>query len=209
MTQRRILLDTGVIVAALNQRDPDHVRVVEWLVPVRASWFTTEGVLVEASHLLRKTPSAVARVVQFVAALRCAVMPLSPSRLARAVEIVEAHHSLRLDLVDAVLCALSEETENRRTGFPRSPRFAGRATAWSAAFSREPAARLSVGEFGDRRARGADGEQESSVCCVMQLFVRCRQRRSVESGPCSSTQSPRTPGGSLSAAVSSRHRLMS
>ena len=68
-----------------------------------------EGVLVEASHLLRKTPSAVARVVQFVAALRCAVVPLSPSRLARAVEIVEAHHSLRLDLVDAVLCALSEE----------------------------------------------------------------------------------------------------
>lgn len=109
MTQRRILLDTGVIVAALNQRDPDHVRVVEWLSPVRASWFTTEGVLVEASHLLRKTPSAVARVVHFVAALRCAVVPLSPSRLARAVEIVEAHRSLRLDLVDAVLCALSEE----------------------------------------------------------------------------------------------------
>lgn len=109
MTQRRILLDTGVIVAALNQRDPDHVRVVEWLAPVRASWFTTEGVLVEASHLLRKTTGTVQRVVQFVAGLRCAVVPLSPSRRARAVEIIEAHPSLRLDLVDAVLCALSEE----------------------------------------------------------------------------------------------------
>ena len=109
MTQRRILLDTGVIVAALNQRDPDHVRVVEWLAPVRASWFTTEGVLVEASHLLRKATGTVQRVVQFVAGLRCAVVPLSPSRRARAVEIIEAHPSLRLDLVDAVLCALSEE----------------------------------------------------------------------------------------------------
>jgi predicted nucleic acid-binding protein len=109
MTQRRILLDTGIIVAALNQRDPDHVRVVEGLSPVRASWFTTK---VSSSKPVtcserRRPPSRGS--FNFVAALRCAVVPLSPSRLARAVEIVEAHPSLRLDLVDAVLCALSEE----------------------------------------------------------------------------------------------------
>ncbi|MER2566797.1 MAG: type II toxin-antitoxin system VapC family toxin [Myxococcaceae bacterium] len=109
MTARKILLDTGVIVAALNDRDPDHVRVVDWLRPTRAQWFTSEGVLVEATHLLRKVRQPVQRVVQFAAALRCDLVAVTPARLARAVELVEEHPHLRLDLVDALLGAASEE----------------------------------------------------------------------------------------------------
>jgi predicted nucleic acid-binding protein len=109
MSARRILLDTGVIVAALNDRDPDHARVVEWMRPTRAQWLTVEGVLVEATHLLRKVRQPIQRVLQFTSALRCELIPLTPARLARALEIVEEHPHLRLDLVDALLGAASEE----------------------------------------------------------------------------------------------------
>ncbi len=109
MSARRILLDTGVIVAALNDRDPDHARVVEWMRPTRAQWLTVEGVLVETTHLLRKLRQPVQRVLQFTSALRCELNPLTPARLARALEIVDEHPHLRLDLVDALLDATSEE----------------------------------------------------------------------------------------------------
>ncbi|GMU60605.1 MAG: hypothetical protein AMXMBFR34_23680 [Myxococcaceae bacterium] len=108
MSARKILLDTGIIVAGLNQQDPDHRRVVDWLTPVRAAWFSTEGVLVEATHLLRKTRDPLSRVVGFVTALRCQIVPINARVLARAVQVAAAHPRLKLDLVDALLCAIGE-----------------------------------------------------------------------------------------------------
>ena len=106
---RTILLDTGVLVAALNSKDIDHRRVLDCLAGLRGRFVTVEGVLVEASHLLRKLPRACGLVVDATLRLECAFHPATPGRLARASEIVAAHRALRLDLVDALLVVAAEE----------------------------------------------------------------------------------------------------
>lgn len=106
---RRILLDTGVLVATLNSKDPDHQEVRDCLAGLRARFVTVEGVLVEASHLLRKLPRACSLVIDAALRLECTLHPATPDRLARASEIIAVHRALRLDLVDALLVVAAEE----------------------------------------------------------------------------------------------------
>lgn len=108
---RLVLLDTGPVVALINSRDPDHNRVVQSLGSLRARFVSVEGVFVEASHLLRKTPDATAKVIELALRLRCEIHPATPERLASAVATIRSHRGLKLDLVDGLLISAADDLD--------------------------------------------------------------------------------------------------
>jgi predicted nucleic acid-binding protein len=106
---RPILLDTGFLVALVNGADPDHAACAEVWGRVRAPLVTTEGVLVEAAHLLRRTADGVHAAVSLVWASGAAVLEPTPERHARALALMTKYRDVPMDFVDALLVALAEE----------------------------------------------------------------------------------------------------
>lgn len=103
------LLDTGFLVALINQADPDHARCAASWKPARWKLVTCEGVLVEAAHLLRRNAIAQQGALNLVRAANAEVAAPSWPRLSRAQELMRKYHDLPMDLVDALLVALAEE----------------------------------------------------------------------------------------------------
>ena len=110
---RRVLLDTGFVVALINARDPDHERCVEVWRGLRARLFSVEGVLVECAHLLRRTSGATAAAVHLVFAAGTQLVPLSETRVERALELLTKYRYVPMDFVDAMLVAVAEEYDVR------------------------------------------------------------------------------------------------
>lgn len=109
VAERPILLDTGVVVALINRRDPDHVRCAEAWATVRAPLVTVEGVLVEAAHLLRRAEGGPAAAVGLLRAAGAEVAVPTHARYDRALALMHKYRDVPMDLVDALLVALAEE----------------------------------------------------------------------------------------------------
>lgn len=105
---RRVLLDTGVLVAMLNTEDSDHLRVVECLRDFRARFVTVEGVLIECAHITRKIPNASLHVIDAVLRLHCEIHATTHERLTKARALLQNGRG-RLDLVDALLVVAAHE----------------------------------------------------------------------------------------------------
>jgi predicted nucleic acid-binding protein len=108
-----VLLDTGVVVALVNARDPDHARCVALSRELRARLVTVEGVLVEAAHLLRRAPGGPEAAIQLVLAAATEIVPCTAARLERAMALVRKYQDIPMDLVDALLVATAEERNVR------------------------------------------------------------------------------------------------
>ena len=108
---RRILLDTGVVVALVNAADPDHTRCVTVWREVRAQLVSVEGVLVEATHLLRRARGGPAAALNLVLDAGTRIIPPTEARLRRAAALIEKFRDIPMDLVDALLVVAAEELE--------------------------------------------------------------------------------------------------
>jgi predicted nucleic acid-binding protein len=106
---RRALLDTGFVVALVNERDPDHERCVEVWRDLRAQLFSVEGVLVECAHLLRKARGGTAAAVHVVYEAGTTLVPLSEDRAKRALVLMDKYRDVPMDFVDALLVVTAEE----------------------------------------------------------------------------------------------------
>ena len=106
---RRILLDTGVVVALVNAADPDHARCVDVWTQVRTGIITVEGVLVEASHLLRRARGGPEAAINLVLAVGARLVQPTEARLVRAMALMRAYRNIPMDLVDALLVVSAEE----------------------------------------------------------------------------------------------------
>jgi predicted nucleic acid-binding protein len=104
-----VLLDTGYLVALVNARDPDHLRCKEHWATLRAKLVTVEGVLVEATHLLRKAPGGARSAVELVLAARAEIHVSSEKALKDAVKRMERYEDVPMDLVDALLVGTGEQ----------------------------------------------------------------------------------------------------
>jgi predicted nucleic acid-binding protein len=107
------LLDTGFLVALVNQADPDHRKCVEAWGSVRAPLVTTEGVLVEAAHMLRRAREGARAAISLVRASGATVVEPSDERYERALVLMEKYRDVPMDFVDATLVALAEERRAR------------------------------------------------------------------------------------------------
>jgi predicted nucleic acid-binding protein len=97
------LLDTGFLVGLINASDP-----------VRGPFLTTEGVLVETAHLVRKTRGALAAAWGLIRSVNAVVVPPTRYRIDRTIALVETWADVPMDYVDGSLVALAEETEIHR-----------------------------------------------------------------------------------------------
>ncbi len=63
------LLDTGFLVALVNLDDPAHVECKQLWGRVRGPFVTSEGVLVETAHMIRRNPLGFATAWGLVSAV--------------------------------------------------------------------------------------------------------------------------------------------
>ena len=110
---RRVLVDTGFVVALVNASDPDHDRCVEVWRGLRARLFSVEGVLVECAHLLRRTSGATSAAFHLVFAAGTQLVPLSEVRIERALDLMTKYRGVPMDFVDAMLVVVAEEVGAR------------------------------------------------------------------------------------------------
>lgn len=111
MTQPPQLLDTGFLVALVNAADPAHQACVEVWKHARGPFVTTEGVLTECAHLLRRAPGAFDNALKIVRGAGVVVMPFTKPRIGRALELMARYADVPMDFVDALLVELAEELE--------------------------------------------------------------------------------------------------
>lgn len=110
MKRGPFLLDTGFLVALINSADPDHAVCAQAWETVGGPLVTTEGVLVETAHLLRKRVGAFDVAWKLVKSVGTHIAAPTRPRFDRSLELMKTYADVPMDLVDALLVALAEET---------------------------------------------------------------------------------------------------
>lgn len=107
MRQRRLLLDTGPLVALLNDKDNLHHRAVEFFRGEQAAFITTWPVITEVCHFLPVVKQA--RFMRMIGAGAIAVgdILLGAGRIAA---LQEKYADFGPDLADVSLIYLAEQT---------------------------------------------------------------------------------------------------
>jgi predicted nucleic acid-binding protein len=110
-----LVLDTGPIVAAINEGDPNHRRCAAVLAGGE-DFVVPSPVLVEVDYWLAKLvgPQAWADFVDDVVTGAYRLIHPSEAELARAAELELAYADLRLGFVDATVIALCERLGETR-----------------------------------------------------------------------------------------------
>ncbi|HEY2409568.1 MAG TPA: PIN domain-containing protein [Polyangiaceae bacterium] len=110
---RRVLLDTGFLVALANALDPDHAACVAIWSETRAQLFSVDGVLVEAAHVLRRERAGPAAAIHIALAAGTELVPVSEQRAERALALMQKYRDVPMDFVDALLVVVAEERNVR------------------------------------------------------------------------------------------------
>lgn len=105
-----LVLDTGVLYAALDAKQPRHGACLDLLTSVSERLIIPDPVLVELDYFMRRAGTR--GWTAFVDQVRdgtYSLYPLSSATLVRAAEVEDQYASLRLGLVDAAVLATCEE----------------------------------------------------------------------------------------------------
>lgn len=102
------LLDTGPLVALLSSSDRAHARCVSALTEFRGELITTEAVLTEAMHLLRRVSRGRRAAIEFFLAGGARLVPMDEDLLVRCARLIETYANLSMDFADATLVAVAE-----------------------------------------------------------------------------------------------------
>lgn len=104
------LLDTGFLVALVNAADPAHDACAATWSRLSGPFVTTEGVLVETAHLVRRNAAGFATAWGLLRAVGAVVAAPMRHRFDRTVTLMQQYADVPMDLVHATLVALAEET---------------------------------------------------------------------------------------------------
>ena len=107
-----ILADTGFFLALANTRDRHHARAKAALANVRGALVTTWPVMTETCHLLTSRLGIGAEIAFVRSATLGAfdIFALERSHLPRVEALLEKYRELPMDLADASLVILAEES---------------------------------------------------------------------------------------------------
>lgn len=111
-----LVLDTGVIVAALDGRDPDHERCVDLLSETDEALIVPNPVVVEVDYWLSKRAN-VETWVRFCREVQdgaYALFPLDTETLLAAAQLQERYGDLGLGVVDASVFLVCQELGERK-----------------------------------------------------------------------------------------------
>jgi predicted nucleic acid-binding protein len=104
---RRILADTGPIVAILSRRDQYHRTCVEALRDLPGPLFTCWPVITEAAWLLRRDPYAVQQLLNSMDTGFLELLPLTADDAKPIAAILKRYRDIRVQLADAALVHLA------------------------------------------------------------------------------------------------------
>jgi predicted nucleic acid-binding protein len=116
VTERRVLLDTGPLVALLAASDSRHRLCADTLTTLPAPLLTCWPVLTEAAWLLRKQHRPIDRLTDACEAGLFDLLPLEADSLPAIAAIMRRYESAGLQFADAALVHLAER-ESIRTVF--------------------------------------------------------------------------------------------
>ena len=103
------LLDTGPLVALLSRDDAKHAACVAAFETVRGQLLTTEPVLTEAMHLLRRRRGGAGACLEFFLRGGALLVPMTTERLHRCGDLMARYADTPMDFADASLVALADE----------------------------------------------------------------------------------------------------
>ena len=106
---RNIVVDTGVLVAAIDADDLDHAWAKNVLTSLTGSFSTCEACLTEAVHLLENSAPAVARLVRLIEPMT--VVGFAPDAWKSALAEV-VRRSPHLDYADACIFMMVNHRRN-------------------------------------------------------------------------------------------------
>ena len=111
-----LIVDTGVVLAASDNGDPDHAACAGLLQDSDGPLVTTALVIAESAYLIGRQLGAAseARFFRSIAEGEITVEPLSPADDLRIADLVEQYTSLPLGGTDASVIALAERLGETR-----------------------------------------------------------------------------------------------
>lgn len=106
--RRRILIDTGPLVASINRRDKFHVWARERLGEINPPVLTCEAVLAEACFLLQETSGGSAAVLELVDR-GVLLVDFQVATYAKSIrQLIHKYSDVPISLADACLVRMSE-----------------------------------------------------------------------------------------------------
>lgn len=106
--RRRVLLDTGPLVAFLNRHDRHHGWAVERLAEIEPPLLTCEAVLAEACHMVRRAPGGARAVAEMVAGGLIEIPFRLGAEVGRIESLLGRYADVPMSLADACLVRLAE-----------------------------------------------------------------------------------------------------
>lgn len=108
---RTCLVDTGPLVAYLDERDPEHEAVSTWLDGFSGQLLTTSAVITETMHFVAASREGPELLAEFVGLTGTRVYDCAqPAQLRRAVVLMRKYADTPMDFADASLVLLGENT---------------------------------------------------------------------------------------------------
>jgi uncharacterized protein len=104
---RRVLADTGPIVAILSRRDQYHRTCVEALHDLPGPLFSCWPVITEAAWLLRRDSTAVQQLLNSLVTGFLELLPLTTADAKPIAAILKKYRDIRIQLADAALVHLA------------------------------------------------------------------------------------------------------
>lgn len=110
------MVDTGVILAAMNPKDPHHERCRRFLKTDPRPRLVTDFVVAEAARMIedRLGPDAELTFLKAVMGGRLSIIHVEPDDLTRIAELIETYADLGLGSTDASIVAVAERLKIRR-----------------------------------------------------------------------------------------------
>jgi predicted nucleic acid-binding protein len=104
---RRILVDTGPLVAILSREDAQHRSCVAALHEMPGPLFSCWPVLTEAAWLLRRSPRAIQQLLGNVGGSFLELLPLAGTEASAIASLMKRYENIRPQLADAALVYLA------------------------------------------------------------------------------------------------------
>ena len=100
---RRVLVDTGPIVAILSQSDQYHQVCIEALRNMPGPLFTCWPVITEAAWLLRRDSNAIQKLMNSLDTGMFELLPLAAADARPLAMLMKKYHDLQMQLADAAV----------------------------------------------------------------------------------------------------------
>ena len=105
---KRVLVDTGPLVAIMSHADQHHKTCLEALHDLPGPLFSCWPVITEAAWLLRRHPGVVRQLLESISAGFLELLPVESAEAAEIGKVIEKYRNIRPQLADAALVYLAE-----------------------------------------------------------------------------------------------------